>query len=107
MLTPTLFDVEAITGMNPLGKTFTPTAETGNGFVFECFSFKKFIIDHHDKKTQEVSDQENIAFLTLWLSYYVLYSGYFQIAKKYIPLEIHLHEGRNISLAKLILANLY
>lgn len=65
MLTPTLFNVEAITGLNRLGENFTLTLETANEFTIERFSFKNFIIDNHDKKTIEVSDQEHIAFLTL------------------------------------------
>lgn len=70
-LTPTLFYVTAITGLNPLGETFTHTIKINHEFVFECFTFKNFIINHHDKKIEEVFDQEHIVFLTLWLSYYV------------------------------------
>lgn len=107
MLTSTLFDVTTITGLNPLGENFTLTLETTNEFTIEQFSFKNFIIDNHDKKTTKVSDTEHIAFLTLWLSYYIFCSDSLQVAKKFVPLSIHLHEGRNISLSKLILANLY
>lgn len=56
MLTPTLFDVEAIAGFNPIKETFTPTIETHQEFVFELCSFKNYIIDHHDKKIEEVFD---------------------------------------------------
>lgn len=45
--------------------------------------------------------------MTLWLSYYVFCLGSLQIAKKFAPLAIQLNEGQNISLAKLLLANLY
>lgn len=74
-LMPTLFDITAITGLNPLGKTFTPTIKTDQEIIFEHVSFKNIIIDHHDKKNEEVFDQEHIAFLTLWLSYYVFFLG--------------------------------
>lgn len=52
-------------------------------------------------------DEEHIAFLTLWLSYYSFCSGSMQIAKSYISLEIQIHEGRQVSLGKLMLASLY
>lgn len=107
MLTPNLFDVSAITGPNPLGETFSRTIKVDPEFVFEHFSFKNFIIDHHDKQSEEVHDQEHITFSTIWISYYVFCLGSLHIAKKYVPLAIQLHAGRNISLAKLLLANLY
>lgn len=87
MLTPTLFDVASITWLNPLGE-FTQTSETTNEFTIKRFSFKNFIIDNHNKKTAEVSDQEHISFLTLWLSYYVLCSGSLQVDEKFVPLTI-------------------
>lgn len=93
ILTPTLFDVAAITRLNPLGETFTPTIDTNHEFFSERFIFKKFIINHHDKKNEELSDQEHIAFLTLWLLYYLFYSGSLQIVKQYILLAIQLREG--------------
>lgn len=107
MLTPTLFDVEGITRPNPLGKKFTLIVETTNEFTIEGFSFKNFIIDNHKKQNVKVFGQEHISFLTLWISYYVLCSGSLQVAKKFIPLAIQLHEGQKISLSKLILAKLY
>lgn len=88
-----------ITGLNPLGEKFIPTLEITNEFTIKRFSFKKFTIDNHY--------QEHIAFLTLWLSYYVFCSSFLQVAKKFLPLSIQLHEGQKISLSKLLLANLY
>lgn len=107
MLTPTLFDITAITRLNPIGETFTPIIETDNKFIFELSSFKNHISDHHKKKIEEVSDQEHIAFLTLFLSYFFFCSNSLQIAKKYSPLGIQLHEGRRIFLSKLLLVTLY
>lgn len=56
MLIPTLFDVATITCLSPLGEIFTLTLETTNEFTIECFIFKNFIIDNHDKKNDEVFD---------------------------------------------------
>lgn len=88
MLTSTLFDVAAITRLNPIGETFTPIVETVNEFFFERPNFKNYITDHHKKKIEEVFDQEHIAFMTLWLSYFFFSSRSLQIAKKYVPLAI-------------------
>lgn len=107
MLTPTLLDVAYITGFSPLGETFDPTLLTENTFSFNRASLQNYIEDHHDQDSAKVSDEECIAFLTLWLSYYVFCLGSLQIAKSYISLAIQIHEGRQISLGKLLLASSY
>lgn len=107
MLTPTLFDVAAITGLSPLGETFDPTLSTKNTFTFGQASLLNYIKDYHNKDFVEVSDEEHITFLTLWLSYNIFYPGSLQIAKSYIALAIQIHEGRQIFLGKLLVASLY
>lgn len=62
--------------------------------MFGRANLLNYIQDHHNKDSIEVSDKEHIAFLTLWLSYYVLCPGSLQIAKSYIALVIQIHEGR-------------
>ena len=94
MLMPTLFDVEAITGLSPLGETFDPTLPTENTFSFNRASLQNYIEDHHDQDSAEVSDEEHIAFITLWLSYYVFCPGSLQISKSYVSLVIQIHKGR-------------
>lgn len=54
--TPTLFNVAAITRLKPKVETFTPIIEIENEFVFEHFSLKNYITDHHKKNTAEVSN---------------------------------------------------
>lgn len=103
MLTPTLFDVAAITGLSPLGDFFDPTLELRHAFDFDRLGFQNYMEDHFDKESEEVSNEEHIAFLTLWLSYYVLCPGSLQIAKSYVLLAIQLHEGRRVSFGKLLL----
>lgn len=101
MLMPTLLDVAAITGFSPLGETFDPTFLTKNTFSFNRASLQNYIEDHHDQDYAEVSDEEHIVFLTLWLSYYVFCFGSLQIAKIYLSLAIQIHEGRQVCLGKL------
>lgn len=76
-------------------------------FSFGRVNLLNYIEDHQDKDFVKVSDEEHIAFLTLCLSYYVFCPSSLQIAKSYIALEIHIHEGRQVSLGKLLLASLY
>src|SRR4051812_34243844 len=45
--------------------------------------------------------------LSSLVSYYLFCLGSVQIAKAYIPLAIQIHEGRKVSLGKLLLAYLY
>lgn len=87
MLTLTQFDVAAIIGLRPTCETFTPIMETINEIIFERLSFKNYIIDHHKKNNEEVSDHEHITFMTLWLSYYFFCSSSLQIDKKICPIR--------------------
>jgi hypothetical protein len=107
MMTPTLLDVSALTGLRPLGETFDPANTSENiDFDYDDLSFTKYIAKHHKDKG-EVSNIEHVAFLTLWLSHYVFCSRSLQIAKMFVPMAIQIHEGRPFSLGKLILAVLY
>lgn len=94
MLTPILFNVAVITGLSPQGETFDPTLSTENTFTFGRANLLNYIEDHHNKNSVEVSDEEHIAFLTSWLSYYIFCPGSLQIAKSYITLTIQIHEGQ-------------
>lgn len=98
MLTPTLFDVAAITGLSLLGDIFDPTLPTEATFSIGQDSLQNYIEDHHNKDSIEVLDKKHITFLTLWLSYYIFCPGSLQIAKSYINLAIQIHEGQQISL---------
>lgn len=104
---PTLFDVAAMTGLSPLGDPFDLTLETRHAFDFDRPGFQNYMEDHFDKESEDVSDEEHIAFLNLWLSYYMFCPGSLQIAKGYVPLAIQLLEGRHVSMGKLLLASLY
>ncbi|CAJ2655416.1 unnamed protein product [Trifolium pratense] len=68
MMTPTLLDVAAITGLSPLGDTYDPCKASDTiKFDFRNKSYSKYIVENR-KTSDEVSDEEHIAFLTLWLS---------------------------------------
>jgi hypothetical protein len=108
MLTPTLLDVVGITGLKPTGQTFDPDNHHSEfSFDFVRPAYGNFIIDHHDTSTAEVSDTEHIAFLTYWLSRFIFCSRSIQIPKRLTTLAIHLHEGKDIYLGKLIIGSLF
>jgi hypothetical protein len=108
MMTPTLFDVAAITGLRPIGETYDPTQTSNNiSFIPRESTFQKYITENRGVTDSEVSDIEHVAFLTLWLSHYIFCSSSLQVAKKFIPMAIQIHEGQQFGLGKLILASLY
>ncbi|WJX28405.1 hypothetical protein P8452_17131 [Trifolium repens] len=108
MMTPTLFDVAAITGLRPTGPTFDPKYTTVNHqFDFKVLSFSGFLKTFHDLSSDDVSHEEHIAFLTYWLSHFVLCTSSLQVVKRLVPLAIMLHQGLDVALGRLILASLY
>ncbi|KAK2430056.1 serine/threonine-protein phosphatase 7 long form protein [Trifolium repens] len=108
MMTPTLFDVAAITGLRPTGPTFDPKYTTSNHqFDFKVLSFSGFLKTFHDLSSDDVSHEEHIAFLTYWLSHFVLCTGSLQVVKRLVPLAIMLHQGLDVALGRFILASLY
>jgi len=97
MFTPTLLDVAAITGLKPTGDIFDPDiCESNITFYFKRATFDNYITDHHNTKTKDVSDEEHVSFLTLWLSMYVFCMRSIQVAKHYITLAYQLHEGKQV-----------
>ncbi|CAJ2663131.1 unnamed protein product [Trifolium pratense] len=108
MMTPTLFDVSAITGLRPTGKTYSPDDVSDNITLnYKENAFSAFILKHSGPENEEVSDEEHVAFLTLWLSHYVFCSRSLQIARKFIPMAVQIHEGCHFALGRLLLATLY
>ncbi|KAH1215473.1 hypothetical protein GmHk_13G036602 [Glycine max] len=108
MMTPTLLDVAALTGLRPSGETYDPTNSSDNiKLVYKENTFSKYIAEHQGPVEEEVSDEEHVAFLTLWLSHYVFCTKSLQVAKRFIPMALQIHEGRNFGFGRLLLAVLY
>ncbi|WJX45812.1 hypothetical protein P8452_32665 [Trifolium repens] len=108
MSTPTLLDVAAITGLRPNGDHFDPT-KTGDKVElnYKENTFSKYIAENMGKEGEEVSIEEHVAFLTLWLSPFVFCSKSLQVARMFIPMAQQINEGRLFSLGRLLLASLY
>src|SRR3954471_13965103 len=109
MITPTLFDVAAITGLRPIGETFDPNVLDVDTINFNeaTVTYTAFIQQYHDQTNVEVSDVEHIAFLALWLSRCVFCSRSIQVAKRYLCMDNQLHDGKKLNLSELILGFLY
>ncbi|XP_057443868.1 uncharacterized protein LOC130736024 [Lotus japonicus] len=108
MITPTLLDVAAITGLWVVDDDYhSSTAPTKPiAISTDNIAFSRFIKDHYDEDG-EVSDAEHVAFLLYWLSAYVFCTKSLRIPAKLLPLANLLHEGRKIAMARLVLGNLY
>ncbi|KAI5393548.1 hypothetical protein KIW84_060608 [Lathyrus oleraceus] len=109
MVKHTLFDVTTITSLRPIGDIFNPNERDDNTINFNTnrASFGKYIEDHHDTGTDEVSDEEDITFLALWLSRCIFCYKSLKVAKRYLTLAKQLHERQDICLSQLILGYLY
>ncbi|KAL5148570.1 hypothetical protein HKD37_13G035601 [Glycine soja] len=108
MMTPTLLDVAALTGLRPSGETYDPTNSSDNiKLVYKENTFSKYIAEHKGPVEEEVSDEEHVAFLTPWLSHYVFCTKSLQVAKRFIPMALQIHEGQNFGFGRLLLAVLY
>ncbi|KAL5138864.1 hypothetical protein HKD37_10G028935 [Glycine soja] len=108
MMTPTLLDVAALTGLRPSGETYDPTTSSDNiKLVYKENTFSKYIAEHKGTVEEEVSDEEHVAFLTLWLSHYVFCTKSLQVAKRFIPMALQIHEGQSFGFGRLLLAVLY
>ncbi|XP_058732451.1 uncharacterized protein LOC131603986 [Vicia villosa] len=109
MVTPTLFDVAAITGLRPTGEDFDPTEMDDDtiGFNNSTVTYTAFIQRHHVTANEEVSDNEHIAFLALWLSRCAFCSRSIQVAKRYLCMANQLHNGKKLNLGQLLLGFLY
>jgi hypothetical protein len=108
MVTPILLDVAAITSLRLDGGHFDPT-KTGDKVElnYKENTFSKYIAENQGEEGEEVSHEEHVAFLTLWLSHYVFCSKSLQVSKMFIPMAQQIHEGRRFGLGRLVLATLY
>ncbi|XP_057422973.1 uncharacterized protein LOC130716934 isoform X2 [Lotus japonicus] len=108
MITPSLLDVAAITGLWPIGDDYhsAPATVKPISIPTDNISFSRFIKDHY-VESGEVSDAEHVAFLLYWLSAYVFCTKSLRIPAKLLPLANLLHEGRQLAMARLVLGNLY
>src|SRR4051812_24795372 len=109
MVTPTLFNVAAITGHRPTGKTFDPNFMDTDTIQFNkaTVTYTAFIQQYHNETNPDVSNEEHIAFLALLLLKIVFFSKFKQVAKRYLCMANQLNAGKELNLSQLILGFLY
>ncbi|MCI41367.1 hypothetical protein A2U01_0062600, partial [Trifolium medium] len=102
MMTPTLLDVAAITGLKPTGGPYDPNNASKNiSLTITKDAYSKYVAEQQGPEGEEVSDVEHVAFLTLWLSHFIFCSKSLQVAKKFVPMAIQIHEGCQFGLGRL------
>jgi len=109
MLTPTLFDLAAITGLKPSGVTFRPDIKLKKVEIrpkMDVMTYNTWL-SRNNKETGEVSNEEHIAFLMYWLSTYVFCSKSLQIPRATLTLAQLINEGERVCLSKILLGSLY
>lgn len=107
MSTPIIFDIAAMVEFRPTREAFDPSElnEDTKNFEVSRATFTHFISDHHDTSTYAISDEEKIAFLSLWLLKCIFCWRSIQVAKKTMANQLHV--GHKINLSQLILGSLY
>lgn len=87
MIGPTLFDMSSITGLKPDGEVIhmliEPKFDIKVPVQSPAFST---LIQQHCQETDDVSNEEHAAFLTLWLLAYFLCSKFVHVTKAYVSL---------------------
>ncbi|KAG2304954.1 hypothetical protein Bca52824_033605 [Brassica carinata] len=101
--TVTLEDVMLLLGFSVLGSPYFAALDSSGEEIkakleIEWVKIKK------DNKTYML---EHVAFLALWLSYFVLPTRYCHVDKSVLPIAVHLSRGTRIALAPPVLAHLY
>lgn len=113
--TVTLEDLLVLGGFSVLGQCVLKPVEMEErlGEVYKVFREKKVNLYHHAWmeyfKGKGGNDHlEHVAFLTLWLSRFVLPKNSFQnVDKGVIPIAFHLSQGTPIALVPAVLATIY
>ncbi|QHN92476.1 uncharacterized protein DS421_17g584050 [Arachis hypogaea] len=102
MITPTLLDVAAITGLPPLGEKILTTTRSTTGVEYAIdisfTTYQSFILNNKGQDGEAVSNNEHIAFLLYWLSGVIFCARSIQVEITYLPLAIMLAEGPTDSL---------
>lgn len=107
MMTPTLLDVAAITGLTPSGAVYDPNMSSKSiKITIKDKTYSKYIAEHHSD-SEEVSGEEHVAFLVLWLSHFVFCTKSLQVAMKFVPMAVQIHECQHFGFGQLLLGCLF
>ncbi|CAL9218442.1 unnamed protein product [Arabidopsis halleri] len=116
--TITLEDVMVLLGFSVLGSPVFATLDSSGESMREKLE-KEWLKIKKDKvsfvtqvawmeRFMDSGDElEHVAFLVLWLSYFVFPTRYYHIYEAILPIAIHLSSGTKMALAPAVLAHLY
>ena len=112
MISPTLMDLAAITGLRPDGDfPYFEVVDKKNPSDLvpdlEVMTYKAFLERNMGLEGSPVSNKEHVAFLLFWFSKYVFCRKGLQVPNMYIPVAIALHKKQKFALGPCILAALY
>ncbi|CAN7019001.1 unnamed protein product [Brassica rapa subsp. trilocularis] len=119
--TITLEDVILLLGFSVLGSPVFASLDSSGEKTKEKLEKERVVLKRDqvsNRATQTVwmsrfmdsgddDELEHVAFLALWLSYFVFPTRYYQINEAVFPVAIHLASGTRIALAPAVLAHLY
>jgi hypothetical protein len=109
-MTPTLMDVEMITGLDITSPS--PSAYNLYEVPFrlssksECINWGAYL-NHHVKTKGHVTEREHTAFLNFWLEHFIFYGPSLAPTKNYLSLAYELAKGATVGLGKLFLIEVY
>ena len=109
MIGLTLFEVAAITGLDPTGENILSNISLTHKYRINMLqtAYSAYIKNNTGMPNSDVSDNEHVAFLFYWLNAIVFLSKSVKAQTTLFPLAALLHEGRKLCLSKLLLAHLY
>ncbi|XP_033128714.1 serine/threonine-protein phosphatase 7 long form homolog [Brassica rapa] len=119
--TITLEDVLLLLGFSVLGSPVFASLDSSGEKTKEKLEKERVVLKRDqvsNRATQTVwmsrfmdsgddDELEHVAFLALWLSYFVFPTRYYQINEAIFPVAVHLASGVRIGLAPAVLAHLY
>lgn len=107
MMSPTVFDISALTGIRPHGEAISSVLDIQRQKWGKSkkTSYEKFI--KLNMQREDVTEEEHLAFLNMWLCKFVFCIGSRIVAEEYDRLAIALASGRKVALAPFILSHLY
>ncbi|KAJ0242188.1 Aminotransferase-like [Hirschfeldia incana] len=117
--TITLEDVMLLLGFSILGSPVFAVLDSSGEKTKEKLEKERMILHKGQgrmvsqavwmRRFMDIGDNEleHVAFLALWLSYFVFPSRHYVINEAVFPVAVHLSSGRKIALAPAVLAHLY
>ncbi|KAH0669406.1 hypothetical protein KY285_025772 [Solanum tuberosum] len=112
MMSPTVFDISALTGIRPHGEAISSVLDIQNSTFSMPKSEKNKKIYYEEfikvnMQREDIFEEEHFAFLNMLLYKFVFFNGSSRVMMEYNKLAIVLASGRKVALSPSILSHLY